>query len=218
MFGPGVSTITNAVAANNSSCSIGIMGCRPTWDANQRIGPASIVFENTCAVAQYFCVATPLALDEFDHRLLDLLQRDAATTLTALGEAVGLSASAVQRRIKRYRESGLMRTVAVLNPSQLGNVTLATVLVALERESARHHVALHARLRAAPEVQQCYVLAGEWDYLVILATTGLAHTREVAERLFGGDDNLKRYETRMVFEPVKQGLALPTRPASKRKR
>ena len=112
-------------------------------------------------------MATPLALDEFDHRLLELLQRDAGLTLTALGDAVGLSASAVQRRIKRYRESGLMRQVAVLNPAMLGNVTLATVLVALERESAKHHVALYARLRAAPEVQQCYVLAGEWDYLVI---------------------------------------------------
>lgn len=160
----------------------------------------------------------PATLDEFDHRLLELLQRDASTTLTTLGEAVGLSASAVQRRIKRYRESGLMRTVAVLNPTQLGNITLATVLVALERESARQHAALYARLRAAPEVQQCYVLAGEWDYLVILATTGVAHTREVAERLFGSEDNLKRYETRMVFEPVKQGLALPTRPPGRRKR
>lgn len=163
-------------------------------------------------------MANPIALDEFDHRLLELLQRDAGMTLTALGEAVGLSASAVQRRIKRYRASGLMRTVAVLDPAQLGNVTLATVLVALDRESARHHVALYARLRNAPEVQQCYVLAGEWDYLVILATSGLAHTREVAERLFGGDENLKRYETRMVFEPMKQGLALPTRPPGRRKR
>jgi Lrp/AsnC family leucine-responsive transcriptional regulator len=163
-------------------------------------------------------MAGPVALDEFDHRLLELLQRDAGITLTELGETVGLSASAVQRRIKRYRESGLMRTVAVLNPAQLGNITMATVLVALERESAKYHSALYARLRAAPEVQQCYVLAGEWDYLVILATTGVAHCREVAERLFGSDDNLKRYETRLVFEPVKLGLALPTRPPGRRKR
>lgn len=165
-------------------------------------------------------MAQPLSLDEFDHRLLELLQRDAAMTLTALGEAVGLSASAVQRRIKRYRESGLMRQVAVLDPDQLGNVTLAAVLVALERESvsAKHHAALYARLRAAPEVQQCYVLAGEWDYLVMLATTGVAHCREVTERLFGGDDNLKRYETRMVFEAIKLGLQLPTRPPGRRKR
>ena len=163
--------------------------------------------------------SAPLPLDEFDHRLLDLLQRDAGMTLSALGEKVGLSASAVQRRIKRYRGSGLMRQVAVLDPAMLGTVTLATVLVALERESARHHAALYARLRAAPEVQQCYVLAGEWDYLVILATSGLAHTREVAERLFGNDEYLKRYETRMVFEPIKLGLAVPTRaPVPKRRR
>ena len=160
---------------------------------------------------------TPAALDEFDHRLLELLQRDASATLTALGEAVGLSASAVQRRLTRYRKSGLLRQIAVLDPRQLGT-TLATVLVAMERESAKLHAAFHARMRAAPEVQQCYTLAGEWDYLVILATTGVAHCREVADRLFGSDDNLKRYETRMVFEPIKLGLALPTRPPQRRKR
>ena len=163
-------------------------------------------------------MTTALALDEFDHRLLELLQRDADATLSALGDAVGLSASAVQRRIKRYRESGLMRQVAVLDPSLLGAVTLATVLVQFERESARNHAALFSRVRAVPEVQQCYVLAGEWDYLVILATSGVAHCREVVERLFAGDDNLKRYETRLVFEPVKLGLALPTRPPTARRR
>ena len=51
-------------------------------------------------------MTAPVSLDEFDHRLLELLQRDAGATLTALGEAVGLSASAVQRRITRYRKSG----------------------------------------------------------------------------------------------------------------
>lgn len=163
-------------------------------------------------------MTTPVSLDEFDHRLLELLQRDAGATLTALGEAVGLSASAVQRRITRYRKSGLLRQVAVLDPGLLGGITLATVLVAMERESAKHHAAFHARMRAAPEVQQCYTLAGEWDYLVILATTGVAHCREVADRLFGSDDNLKRYETRMVFEPIKLGLALPTRPPPHRRR
>jgi len=197
-----------------------------------------MMVEKSCAMAQESCApkttlfpalreiccrrlsmpATPLALDEFDHRLLELLQRDADATLSALGEAVGLSASAVQRRIKRYRESGLMRQVAVLNPAMLPNVTLAAVLVALERESARHHAAFYARMRSAPEVQQCYVLAGEWDYLVLLATTSLPHTREVAERLFGSDDTLKRYETRMVFEPIKVGLHLPTRAPVKRKK
>ncbi|HEY5805168.1 MAG TPA: Lrp/AsnC family transcriptional regulator [Lysobacter sp.] len=161
---------------------------------------------------------TAIALDEFDHRLLELLQRDASATLTALGEAVGLSASAVQRRLTRYRKSGLLRQIAVLDPSLLGTTTLATVLVAMERESAKLHVAFHARMRSAPEVQQCYTLAGEWDYLVILSTTGVAHCREVADRLFMDEGNIKRYETRMVFDVVKAGLHVPTRvPVRRRK-
>ncbi|GAA5069571.1 Lrp/AsnC family transcriptional regulator [Lysobacter panacisoli] len=162
--------------------------------------------------------ATPVVLDEFDHRLLELLQRDSAATLTTLGEAVGLSASAVQRRITRYRKSGLMREIAVLDAKQLGTTTLATVLVAMERESAKLHAAFHARMRNAPEVQQCFTLAGEWDYLVILATTGVAHCREVADRLFMDEGNIKRYETRMVFEVVKSGLHLPTRLSARRRK
>lgn len=163
-------------------------------------------------------MAQPPSLDEFDHRLLDLLQRDADTTLTALGEAVGLSASAVQRRIKRYREGGLIRQVAVLDPQQIATTTLATVLVTMERETAKIHAAFTARMRAAPEVQQCYVLAGDWDYLVILATTSLAHCREVAERLFKDEGTIRRYETRMIFDVVKAGLQLPTRVAVKRRK
>ena len=162
---------------------------------------------------------TPLPLDEFDHRLLELLQRDADATLAALGDAVGLSASAVQRRIKRYRAHGMLRAVAVLDPNLLPATTLATVWVTMERDTQRAHSAFRSRMRAAPEVQQCYALAGEWDYLVILAASSVAHYREVAERLFVDEGNVRRYDTRLVFDTVKQGLALPTRPpAAKRRR
>ena len=162
-------------------------------------------------------MANPSPFDEFDHRLLHLLQRDSAATLTVLGDAVGLSASAVQRRISRYRQQGLLREVAVVDPMRLGT-TLAMVLVQLERDAPRGHTALNARVRAAPEVQQCYVLAGDWDYLVMLATAGVAHCREVAYRLFSEEGVIRRYETRMVFDVVKLGLALPTRvPARRRK-
>jgi hypothetical protein len=53
---------------------------------------------------------------------------------------------------------------------------------------------------------------------VLLATTGLAHCREVAERLFSDEGTIRRYETRMVFEAVKTGVQLPTRAPAKRRR
>ncbi|HVI24613.1 MAG TPA: Lrp/AsnC family transcriptional regulator [Xanthomonadaceae bacterium] len=157
-------------------------------------------------------------LDDFDHRLLALLQRDADLTLDALGEAVGLSPSAVQRRLTRYRRSGLLRTVAVLDPKALPGTTLTAVWVTMERESLKAHAAFAARMRAAPEVQQCYVLAGEWDYLVILATRGIDHFRSVAQRLFVDEGTIRRYDSRIVFDVVKHGLALPTGESAPRRK
>jgi hypothetical protein len=76
---------------------------RPPWrrrEGAQRSDGARFGLEKKPALTQNFCVPpTPLALDDFDHRLLALLQRDADQTLTALGDEVGLSASAVQRRL-----------------------------------------------------------------------------------------------------------------------
>ena len=150
-------------------------------------------------------------LDRFDHALLALLQLDADRTLTDLGDAVGLSASAVQRRIKRYRQSGLMRQVAVLDPDVLPFTTLIAVWVVMERESMPDLKAFYARMRGMAEVQQCYQLAGDWDYLLIIATPTLPEYRSLIERLFKSQKNVKRIESRVVLDTVKRGLALPSR-------
>ncbi|MBB5956523.1 DNA-binding Lrp family transcriptional regulator [Saccharothrix tamanrassetensis] len=147
-------------------------------------------------------------MDDLDRRLLDQLQRDAGQTLHELGELVGLSASAVQRRITRYRASGLLtREIAVLDAAKLGGM-LFVVLVALERESHEHHRRFAERMRGTPEVQQCYELAGRWDYLVVLSTSDMARCRELGDELFQRDDNVQRYETMPVFDAVKTGLAV----------
>ena len=162
---------------------------------------------------QNFCMPARPALDGFDHALLALLQLDADRTLTELGDAVGLSASAVQRRIKRYRESGLLRQVAVLDPEVLPFTTLIAVWVIMERESMQDLKAFYARMREMPEVQQCYQLAGDWDYLLIIATPTLPEYRSLIERLFKSQKNVKRIESRVVLDTVKRGLALPSRPS-----
>jgi DNA-binding Lrp family transcriptional regulator len=153
----------------------------------------------------------PPALDRLDHRLLAQLQADSGQTLEALGDAIGLSPSAVQRRIARYRADGLLlRQVAVLDPGRFDGIVLATVFVTLEQESTALHRAFRERMRATPEVQQCYELAGSRDYLVILAATGMRACRDILDRLFMTDANVKRFDTHFVFDAVKTGLTLPT--------
>ena len=96
--------------------------------------------------------------------------------------------------------------------------TLATVWITMERDTHRQHAAFRTRMRAAPEVQQCYALAGEWDYLVILVASSVAHYREVAERLFVDEGNVKRHATRLVSDTLKIGLNPPTRQPPKRRK
>jgi Lrp/AsnC family leucine-responsive transcriptional regulator len=159
----------------------------------------------------------PVSLDKIDLHLLDLLQHDVARTLRELGEAVRLSPSAVHRRLARYDSSGLIaRRVAILDAQSLGGRQLAVVLVTLEETSGRDDASLRARLIATPEVQQCYDVAGEWDYVVVLVTGGMHECRELGERLFLDEPGVKRFVTLPVFEAVKLGLDIPVRRAADR--
>lgn len=153
-----------------------------------------------------------MKLDEIDHLLLDELQSDAGRTLRELGEVVGLSPSAVQRRMERYRNSGLLaRTAAVLDPKVNHDLVMAVILVSVERESPRLHDSFQRRLLAAPEVQQLYVCYGEWDYVVVLTASGMAHHNEISERLFNQAPNIRRYSTMLVLNPLRTGSAIPAR-------
>ena len=83
-------------------------------------------------------------------------------------------------------------------------------LVTLERESSRYHHAFRKRLLAASEVQQIYDVSGDWDYVVIIACSGMAHHTEVADRLFNEAPNVRSYTTLFVLDPVRTGSVLPT--------
>jgi DNA-binding Lrp family transcriptional regulator len=146
-----------------------------------------------------------------------LLQQDADRSLSELGERVSLSPSAVQRRIARLRSSrAIAGVVAVLNDDVLPEMVRACVLVALERASAKLHSGFRERVRAAPEVQQCYDVAGPWDYLIVLIAEGVPACRIAIDRLLMGAPNVKRYETLFVMETIKLGLAVPVVQGSRR--
>ncbi|OYO01482.1 AsnC family transcriptional regulator [Enemella evansiae] len=163
-------------------------------------------------MTQQFCVpGIRLQLDEIDLRLLDELQADADRTLRELGELVGLSPSAVQRRIQRYKNSGLIRTVARIAPEQAPQVTRALVLLSLADESVEHHRRLADTLRAHPAVQQCFLLSGRYDYAVLVSAASIPELRDLGNELFKSDDNIRRYDTMFVLDSVKEELALPAR-------
>lgn len=155
---------------------------------------------------------TPLTLDALDHDLLELLQNDAGRTLRDLGELVGLSPSAVLRRVDRYRRTGLLaKQIAVLDARHAPDVVLAVCLITVERESPKHRKEFCRRMQNMPEVQQAYDVSGEWDYVVVLTAVGMSHMNELVETLCLDDENVKKFTTLFVFDALKTGTTVPTR-------
>ncbi|WET77826.1 Lrp/AsnC family transcriptional regulator [Amycolatopsis sp. QT-25] len=149
-----------------------------------------------------------MPLDEIDHLLLTLVQADAARPLHDLGDAVGLSPSAVQRRLTRLRATNVIRAeVAVLDPDVLGAGMTSVVLIALTHDDEKHHTAFRERMLAEPRVQHCYSIVGQWDYVVVLLSPDLKASRRLSRKLF--DQYVNRFETLPAFEVVKSSQSVP---------
>ena len=110
--------------------------------------------------------STSAELDRFDLAILSILQKDNTTPQRQIGEAVNLSAPAVQRRIKRMEETGVIRSnVAVIEPARVNQALTILVEVEVESEQIDLLDAAKAAFSAAPEVQQCYYVTGDVDFM-----------------------------------------------------
>ena len=114
-------------------------------------------FEMQVCFAGTAPLPTSPSLDSFDLAILAILQRDNTTPQRLIGEAVNLSAPAVQRRIKRMEQTGVIAgNVAVVEPAAVGQPITIFVEVELESERSDLIDAAKRKFSAAPEVQQCY--------------------------------------------------------------
>ena len=153
--------------------------------------------------------ATP-ALDHFDIAILDILQTDNTTPQRVIAQAVNLSAPAVQRRIQRLKDSGVIRAnVAVLDPVKVGKPLTIVLEVHLENERPDRTAPLRARITAEDAVQQCYSVTGEADYLVVVNVASMADYEALTQRVFAGGDTIKRFRTSVALARLQTGLRVP---------
>ena len=126
-----------------------------------------------------------MELDAADRRILAALTRDARAPLTEIARAAGLSKTPVAARIRRMEAAGLIAGYrALLSPLKLGlsHVTYVEIKVADTRQPAL--VAFNDAIRAIPEVEECYMIAGGFDYLAKIRARDMAHFRAImAERI-----------------------------------
>ncbi len=105
------------------------------------------------------------ALDDRDRRILTLLQNDSRVSNAELADAVGMSASALWRRVRALEEEGVIeRYGALVNPAEMGLTFEAIVHVHLTRHDPDKIVDFIRAVEISPEVQECYATTGQADY------------------------------------------------------
>lgn len=144
-------------------------------------------------------------LDRFDVALLNMLQSDNLATAETLARKVPLSPSAIARRVRALREGGLIAAdMAVVAPALAADRLRAIVQVQVQEHAEEKGIAaLRARLAAAPEVQLLLNIAGPVDLLVLVVTRSMNEFNAFADRHFGADPSVRRYETTFVKAEIK---------------
>jgi Lrp/AsnC family transcriptional regulator, leucine-responsive regulatory protein len=149
-------------------------------------------------------------LDPFDLKLLAQVQHDARASADDLGAAIGLSGSAVLRRLKRLREAGVIdREVAVVATDKVGSRLRIIASVELERDRADQLSSLVELLQERAEIQQAYYISGDADLLLIVIVPEISHYDRLTAELVSKHPMIKRITTSVVFRELKVGLFVP---------
>lgn len=149
-------------------------------------------------------------LDSFDRNLLELLQIDAQRPVAALAEAVGLSAPACYRRIRRLRAIGaIQREVALVRPKTLGWPISMIVLVTLERENANTLSEITEVFRHEPAILEAWNVTGDHDLAVRIIARDMEDYDDLVHRLFSGDERVRTFKTLVVIREVKPLSPVP---------
>lgn len=155
-----------------------------------------------------------IQLDQADRRILRALQAEGRATYDALAEQVGLSPSAVLRRVRRLEEAGVIAAyVALVPPERVGLSLTAYINVRLEKHLEVHKRSpmdlFRAAVQAWPEVVECAALTGETDYLLRAVFGDMQHySRFVLETLLR-HPSVADCRTSFVLDRVKAITSVP---------
>ncbi len=144
-----------------------------------------------------------VTLDSFDHRLLERVRRNNLEPARVTAEAVGLSESAVLRRLRRLRsEKVIVADVAVVDPARVEPRILLHVLVEMNTQDRKVMSAFQAAMRASPEVQGCWDVTGETDYMLTVAVRSMAEYESFGIREMIPEKGVGAYKSMIVIREV----------------
>jgi Lrp/AsnC family leucine-responsive transcriptional regulator len=151
-----------------------------------------------------------MTIDQFDKHLLRLLQVNNRLTSDELADQVGLSSSAVQRRLKRLREEKIIAAdVSIISPEAAGVGITCIVDVILERGNSQSLDKFKASMLNRHELMQCYYVTGSYDFVMIVNTPSMVEYEAFTKECLMDNPNVKHFYTHVVMERVRMGYSVP---------
>ena len=151
----------------------------------------------------------PAGIDKIDARILRVLQQDGRISNLKLADAVHLSPTAVLERVKRLTRDGyILGYEARLNPDKLGAGMMVFVEVVLDRTTPDVMNAFKAAVQVRPEILECHLVAGGFDYLIKTRVADMSAYRELIGSVVWALTGVRETHTYAVMEEVKNTTAL----------
>ena len=144
-------------------------------------------------------------LDRFDQLILQVLSTDGRIPVTNLAKRIGMSKTPCQNRLKRLQADGyIVGFRAVLNPKKLGrdHVAFTEVTLSDTRESALD--AFNKAVQSVPEIEQCHMIAGSFDYLLKIRTADTQTYRRILGEIITALPHVSNTSTYVTMQSVKE--------------
>jgi DNA-binding Lrp family transcriptional regulator len=149
-------------------------------------------------------------LDRVDRAILQALQHEGRIANSTLAEKVSLSESACLRRVRALEESGLIEGyTAILNQERAGYPVNVFVNITLDRQDQTDLSAFEKAVRQIPEVMECYLMTGDYDYLLRVVVADTADFERVHNQHLTRLPHVARVHSSVALRPVQKSRELP---------
>lgn len=150
--------------------------------------------------------------DKYDHRILEALQRDGRISNKQLAERVNLSESSCLRRVRALEEAGVIdRYAALVSQSSVGLGGNIFVHIGLHREEESELAAFETAVRDIPEVMECFLMTGEFDYLLRVVVSDMADFERLHRDALTRLPGVARVNSSVAIRTVQKKTELPLR-------
>jgi Lrp/AsnC family leucine-responsive transcriptional regulator len=150
-------------------------------------------------------------LDKLDRHILRILQLEGRISMKDLGERVGLSVTPCIERVKRMERDGVITGYSArVDPASLGATLLVFVEITLNQKSATAFEQFRREVLRIPEVQECHLVSGDFDYLIKARIHEMAEYRKLLGDMLLELPGAAQSKSYVVMEEIKETLVLST--------